>query len=119
MIHPELLEILCCPETREPVREAPAALVAELNRAIRRGEVRNGRGSRVRAPISGALLREDGQFAYPVRNDIPIMLIEERLDVPPAFRPPPETEPAAGRSEEEIAAEGDAEHHEVESGTRT
>ena len=107
MIHPELLEILCCPETREPVREAPAALLEGLNRGIRNGETRDGRGAPVRTELSGALLRRDGRFVYPVRNGIPIMLIEERLAVPPAFR----------ESEEEIAAEGDPDHHQMQSGS--
>lgn len=124
MTHPELLEILCCPETHQPVREAPAALVKELNRAIRQGEAKDGRRAGERTELSGALLRRDGRFAYPVRHGIPIMLIEERLEVPASFRPEADPRPsvAAGSpgkagSKEEIAGEGDPEHHEVQPGS--
>ena len=44
MIDKELLEILACPETKEPVRLAEEALLAELNGRIERGEVKNRAG---------------------------------------------------------------------------
>ena len=82
MIHPELLEILCCPETRQPVRQAPEALVESMNQAIRDGSLKSGAEGDEPAVLQGGLLREDGQFLYPIRNGIPIMLIEERIAVP-------------------------------------
>ena len=82
MIHPELLEILCCPETRQPVREAPEALVESVNRAIRDGSLETPAGGEEAGALDGGLVREDGKFLYPVRNGIPIMLIEERIAIP-------------------------------------
>ena len=108
MIHPELLEILCCPENRQPVRPAPEALVESLNRAIRDGRLKSAAGGELEA-LHGGLVREDGKFLYPIRNGIPIMLIEERIAVP-------EPEGGRGESAEDVEEGGDAGHHPVETG---
>ncbi len=79
MIDPKLLEILCCPETKEEVSLADAALIERINRAIARGTAKNRRGLAVTERIEGGLVRKDGKFLYPIREDIPIMLIDEAL----------------------------------------
>lgn len=79
MIDPQLLEILCCPETRQDVSTAPASLVAELNARIEAGTVNNRAGEPVREKLDGGLLRADGKVLYPVREDIPVMLIDEAI----------------------------------------
>lgn len=81
MVSPQLLEILVCPETRQPVRAADASVVASLNAAIEAGTVVNRGGQEVRDPVDAALVREDGKVLYPVREDIPIMLIDEAIAV--------------------------------------
>ena len=78
-IDPELLKILCCPETRQPVGEADAAVVADLNRRIAGGGVKNRGGHAVKEELDGALVRADRKLAYPVRQRIPIMLVEEGI----------------------------------------
>lgn len=108
MIHPELLEILCCPETRQPVRLAPEALVESVNRAIR-GKSETPAGGDGTGALQGGLVREDGEFLYPIRNGIPIMLIEERIAIPA-----PEGD--AGESAENVEQDGDSGHHPVETG---
>jgi uncharacterized protein YbaR (Trm112 family) len=79
MIDPGLLKILCCPETHQALAEAEAKLVADLNARIATGSVKNRGGKAVADSIDGALVRTDGQVAYPVRNRIPIMLAEEAI----------------------------------------
>ena len=81
MVDPHLLEILVCPESRQPVREAPATLIEQVNAAITAGHLTSRRGEMVREPIEGGLLREDGQWLYPVRENIPIMLIDEAISM--------------------------------------
>jgi copper oxidase (laccase) domain-containing protein/uncharacterized protein YbaR (Trm112 family) len=82
-VDPELVSILACPETKEPVELAPDEMIATLNDLIKKGEVRNRGGDAVNEPIDGGLVREDRRFLYAIREDIPIMLIEEAIELPP------------------------------------
>lgn len=75
----DLLEILRCPEDRTPLREAQPALIAELNAKVQSGALRNKGGEPVKEPLQGGLIRQDGKVLYPVRDDIPVMLIEEGI----------------------------------------
>ena len=79
MIDKELLEILACPETKEPVHLAEQSLVDELNARIERGEVLNRGGEKVEKTVDGGLVREDRAFLYRIEEDIPIMLINEAV----------------------------------------
>lgn len=79
MIDPELLKILCCPETHQPLTPADAALLERLNGQIATGQLRNRAGQPVARKCDGGLVRQDGQFVYPVCEDIPILLINEAI----------------------------------------
>ena len=83
MIDQQLLSILVCPETHQPVRRADAGLLASVNEAIESGVLVNRAGSPVSSLLEDALVREDGRVLYPVREDIPIMLIDECIDWEP------------------------------------
>ena len=80
-IDDELLEILCCPETQQPVARAEASVLAPLNAEIEAGRLRNRGGAVVEARIEEALLREDGQILYLVDDSIPIMLIDQSIEL--------------------------------------
>ena len=82
MVNPELLEILVCPETKQPVSVADEETLARVNRAVEAGYLRNQGGERVKDRIEEGLVREDGLLLYPVQEDIPVMLLDEaiRLD---------------------------------------
>ena len=75
----ELLAILCCPETKQEVARADDTLINLLNERIRRGELKNKAGQPVNERLDGGLLRADKKILYPVREDIPIMLIDEGI----------------------------------------
>jgi uncharacterized protein YbaR (Trm112 family) len=79
MVDPELLNLLCCPETHQGLRLADQALLGKLNQKINAGAVRNRGGHMVSQQLVAGLLREDGRVLYPVRNDIPVMLVEEGI----------------------------------------
>ena len=79
MIDKELLDILACPETKEPVQLADQTLIDALNARIERGEVKNRGGNKVEKRIDGGLVRQDQAFLYPIEDDIPIMLIDEAI----------------------------------------
>ena len=78
-LDPDLVAILCCPETKQSVTLADASLVAHLNVKIDAGEVKNKGGQVVTEKVDGGLVRSDKKTLYPVREDIPVMLIEEGI----------------------------------------
>jgi uncharacterized protein len=79
MIDPDLLSILCCPETHQDVRLAEPALIDKLNAQIAAGALKNHAGQPVQEKIDAGLVRADGKFLYPVRGDIPVMLVDEAI----------------------------------------
>jgi uncharacterized protein YbaR (Trm112 family) len=79
-VAPDLIEILVCPETKQPVRLASAAELASLNEKIRSGALRNRGGEAVKQELAEALIREDGRIVYPVDDGIPVMLVEESIE---------------------------------------
>jgi uncharacterized protein YbaR (Trm112 family) len=78
-VDPELLKILCCPDTHQPLAEAPPALVERVNQDIAKGSIKNRAGQTVTDPIAGGLLRKDEKALYPIRDDIPVLLVDEAL----------------------------------------
>jgi uncharacterized protein YbaR (Trm112 family) len=79
MIDPELLKILCCPETHQDLRLAEPAMVEKLNQQIAAGALKNRIGQPVQEKLDGGLVRADGKFLYPIRGKIPIMLVDEAI----------------------------------------
>ena len=82
MIKPELLNILRCPETRQKVALAEPATITQINDAIAASRLRNRAGNPVSEKIDGGLVREDARFLYPIRANLPIMLIDEAIALP-------------------------------------
>ena len=79
MLHPDLLNDLCCPETKQRVKLADTAVITTTNDKIAAGLARNRAGQPIAEKIDAGLLREDGKFLYPIRRDIPIMLVDEAI----------------------------------------
>ena len=80
-IDQELLDILVCPETHQPVKMADDELVASVNGRIKAGGVRNHQGDAVTDAITEGLVRDDGKCLYVIDDGIPNMLIDERIDL--------------------------------------
>ena len=78
-IDPDILSILCCPETKQDVGLADSELINRLNDRIEKKEIKNKGGQIVTERLDGGLLRADQKILYPIRQDIPVMLIEEGI----------------------------------------
>lgn len=77
----DLLQILCCPETYQGLSVADPALVARINADIKLAKVKNRAGLSIPEAIDGGLVRADGKALYPIRHDIPVMLIDEAISL--------------------------------------
>ena len=73
-IDADLLDIICCPATRLPLRVMPAEQVDALNRRIGEGALVGRDGGKLTEPLTEALVTRDGKLAYPVRDGIPVLL---------------------------------------------
>ncbi len=79
MVDKELLNILCCPETKQDLELADQGLIDKINQLIKKGALKNRAGEQIKDPIDAGLIREDRKYLYPVREDIPILLIDESI----------------------------------------
>ena len=74
-----LLDILCCPVSKTPVRLANAAELDALNRAIGAGKLDTVAGATVTMRLDEALISVDRKVVYRVDDGIPVMLPEEGI----------------------------------------
>jgi len=81
MLDAELLKILCCPENHEPLTLADAPLIERLNQQVVAGRLRNRAGQPVTEKLDGGLVRVDRRFLYPIRQNIPVLLIDEAIPI--------------------------------------
>tara|TARA_B100000686_G_scaffold74017_2_gene79987 strand:- start:94740 stop:95009 length:270 start_codon:yes stop_codon:yes gene_type:complete len=81
MVDKELLSILACPQSQQPLKHASQEVLDRLNAAISKGSLTNNKGSVVTEPLLEALITKDGSILYPVREDIPVMLIDQSISI--------------------------------------
>jgi uncharacterized protein len=74
-----LLEILCCPVTREPVRMARRDELDALNQSISQGGVVSVNGVPIETVLPEAMITRDGKTIYRVDDGIPVMLVDESI----------------------------------------
>jgi len=84
MIDPKLLEKLACPETHQALRLATADELAALGKCVAGGGCKNVGGQPVEAAPEAGLVREDGALLYPIRDELPRLLVEEGIALPAA-----------------------------------
>ncbi len=75
----KLLDLLCCPTSRQPLALLSAAELEAINRAIAQGGVRRADGSAQAAPLAAGLLTRDRRTIYRVDEGIPVLLADEAL----------------------------------------
>lgn len=69
-----LLDILCCPVSREPLLPLGKERLKRLNRAIADGEVLYVDNSKVESTFREALITRDAKVIYGVEDGIPVLL---------------------------------------------
>ena len=77
-LEPQLLSILVCPETHQPLKLAPAETLQDLQARAEAGTLTTEGGRKVET-LDGALVREDQQVAYLIEGGIPNLLSDERV----------------------------------------
>ncbi len=58
-------------------------IITKINKSIAAGKLVNRGGKKIIQHIDGGLLRADKVWVYPIREDIPIMLINEAIEFAP------------------------------------
>ncbi|WP_422507338.1 Trm112 family protein [Stenotrophomonas sp. GZD-301] len=76
----KLLDLLCSPDTRQPLSLLDAKALDALNRAIGAGGVAKADGSPQAQPLREALLTRDRKQVFRVDDGIPVLLAEEAIE---------------------------------------
>ncbi|MBV6413848.1 MAG: hypothetical protein OMOMHJEC_01667 [Xanthomonadales bacterium] len=74
-----LLDILCCPVSRRPLRLLRSDQLRWLNQRIGAGGVLDVDGRVVGVAFAAGLITDDGRVIYRIEDDIPVLLPEEGL----------------------------------------
>jgi uncharacterized protein YbaR (Trm112 family) len=75
----KLLDILCCPTTKQPLALLNKAELEALNRAIAAGGLKRMDDSLQIEPIGEALITRDHQTIYRIDDGIPVLLADEGI----------------------------------------
>ena len=75
----KLLDILCCPTTKQPLALLNSAELAAVNRAIVAGGLSRGDGQALLTPIAEGLITRDHKTVYRVDDGIPVLLADEAI----------------------------------------
>lgn len=75
----KLLDILVCPDTRQPLSVLDGAGLEAINRAIAAGGVRRRDGAAQAETLREALVTRDRKTVYRVDDGIPVLLVEEGI----------------------------------------
>jgi len=80
-IDKDLVDILRCVENGQSLRLADQQTLDSLNEKIRQGALAERSGGKVDEPLQACLVREDNKLCYPVRNDIPLMILSKAIEM--------------------------------------
>ncbi len=75
----KLLDILCCPESRQPLALLDDRELATINHGITGGSIRRADGSMQSAALTAALITRDRRTIYRIEDGIPVLLVDEAL----------------------------------------
>lgn len=75
----KLLDILCCPTSKQPLALLGGAELEAINRAIAAGGVSRADGSPQADALAEGLVTRDRRTVYRVDDGIPVLLADEAL----------------------------------------
>jgi uncharacterized protein YbaR (Trm112 family) len=75
----KLLDILCCPASKQPLSLLNKAELDALNAAIAQGALARIDGSTQAAPVREGLITRDHQTVYRIDDGIPVLLHDEGI----------------------------------------
>ena len=78
---PNLLNIICCPVTREKLSIATTKQLEFINAEIANSTLKKLDGSIAEKPQSKALINATKTLLYPIEEDIPILLENEAIEL--------------------------------------
>ena len=78
-IDKRLLDILCCPETKQPVKPLNSTQLEALNAALKQSALKLADGSDHTQPLKAGLITADGKTIYRIDDDIPVMLVDQAI----------------------------------------
>ena len=70
----KILNILCCPVTRQPLSMVTGKKLTALNEAIENGSITNREKKSIKKKLLDALITKDGLLLYPIEEGIPVLL---------------------------------------------
>lgn len=81
MVDKRLIPVLRCPITHKGLMLAKRSVLADVNRAIDNGALKNRDGRQLAEPLGEALVTDDGKVLYPVNDGIPVLLEGEAVNM--------------------------------------
>ena len=75
----KLLDILCCPISKQPLAMVNSAELNALNTAIGGGNVRKNDETAQTVLLKQALITRDHKMIYRLEDDIPVLLADEAI----------------------------------------
>lgn len=81
MVSDSLLDMLACPETREPLRQVNRRLLTRLNEEVAAGRLRNIAGMPVEIPLDDALIADSGHKIFPIFDNITVLITDEAIEL--------------------------------------
>ena len=81
MISKQLLDILVCPISKRPLRLGSQEELDNINEGILSKTLKNSAGSVLNEAVEQVLLEDGSRLAYLLRNDIPVLIEEEAIQL--------------------------------------
>jgi uncharacterized protein YbaR (Trm112 family) len=75
----KLLDILCCPISKQPLAMVNSAELSALNKAITSGVMRKNDETAQTQALKQALITRDHKTVYRIEDDIPVLLADEAI----------------------------------------